>query len=132
VTPGTLLRWHRRLVRWRWAYPPKGGRPLVDARIAVLIEQMARENLSRGYQRVQGESPGLGYRVGASTARWVLRRLLAADGEASLCRTKPALSALRLGTQTSAGQAALTQSRRIRSSTPASMNRCAISRCIKR
>jgi putative transposase len=27
VTPGTLLRWHRRLVRWRWACPPKRGRP---------------------------------------------------------------------------------------------------------
>jgi hypothetical protein len=44
VTPETLLCWHRRLVRWRWTYPHRGGRPPVDPRIAVLIEQMAREN----------------------------------------------------------------------------------------
>src|SRR6201982_4159641 len=43
VTPDTLLRWHRRLVRWRWTYPLQGGCPPVDARVAVLIEQMARE-----------------------------------------------------------------------------------------
>jgi putative transposase len=42
VTPDTLLRWHRRLVRWRWTYPRRGGRPSVDAELAVLIEQMAR------------------------------------------------------------------------------------------
>jgi putative transposase len=44
VTPDTLLRWHRRLVRWRWTYPPRGGRPPVDAKLAALIGQMAREN----------------------------------------------------------------------------------------
>jgi len=44
VTPDTLLGWHRRLVRWRWTYPHRGGRPPVDARLAALIEQMAREN----------------------------------------------------------------------------------------
>ena len=28
VTPGTLLRWHQRLVRWRWTYPRKGRAPV--------------------------------------------------------------------------------------------------------
>ena len=49
VTPDTLLRWHRRLVGWWWTYPPKGGRPPVDANLVVLIGQIVRSRRgSRG------------------------------------------------------------------------------------
>jgi putative transposase len=74
VTPDTLLRWHWRLVRWHWTYS-RCGRPPVDAELAVLIEQMARENPGWGYKRIQGELLGLGIRVGASTVQRVLKRL---------------------------------------------------------
>jgi hypothetical protein len=75
VTPATLLRWHRRMVRWRGTYPAEGGRPPIDAQLAALIERMARENPGWGYQRIQGEPLGLGLRVSASTVRRVLKRL---------------------------------------------------------
>src|SRR5215467_14575731 len=55
--------------------PSPGGRPPIEARLAVLIGQMSRENPRWGYQRIQGELPGLGTRVGASTVRRVLKRL---------------------------------------------------------
>ena len=44
VTPGTVLRWHRRLVTWKWTYPHRMGRPPVSAEIVTLIERLATEN----------------------------------------------------------------------------------------
>jgi putative transposase len=44
VTPGTVLRWHRRLVTRKWAYPTRMGRPPVSAELATLIERLATEN----------------------------------------------------------------------------------------
>ncbi len=74
VQPTTLLGWHRDLVRRRWSYPHRRGRPGVAAEIRDLVLRLARENPTWGYRRVHGELCRLGYTIGASTVWAILQR----------------------------------------------------------
>src|SRR5512132_3329976 len=76
VQPDTLLRWHRDLVRRRWSYPHRRGRPGVALEIRALVLRLARENPTWGYRRIHGELGRLGYkgRIGASTVWAILHR----------------------------------------------------------
>jgi putative transposase len=75
VTLGTLLRWHRDLVRRHWTQPHRPpGRPSTAPELCRLILPMAAENPTWGYRRIQGELTRLGYAIAPSTVWLVLQR----------------------------------------------------------
>jgi transposase len=76
VTPDTIVRWHRDILRRRWAARSirgKSGRPATRRNIKALVLRLARENPSWGYRRIHGELAGLGVKVAASTAWEILK-----------------------------------------------------------
>ena len=76
VTPDTILRWHRDIVRSRWAARSKRGRtgrPATRRHIKALVLRLARENPEWGYRRIHGELAGLGVNVAASTVWEILK-----------------------------------------------------------
>ena len=77
VTPDTILRWHRDIVRRRWAAGSmrgRSGRPATRRNIRALVLRLARENPGWGYRRIHGELAGLGVKVAASTAWEILKK----------------------------------------------------------
>jgi putative transposase len=64
VRPETLPGWHQELVRRRWSYPHRRGRPAVAAELRVLVVRLARENPAWGDRRVPvswaASAPGSG------------------------------------------------------------------------
>ena len=76
VTPATLVRWHRELVRRRWTYPAAGrpGRRPLDPAVVELVLRLARENPRWGYLRIVGECRKLHVAVSATSVRSILRR----------------------------------------------------------
>ena len=74
VTPSTLLRWHRELVRRRWTYATTGRRRGLDPAVVELVLRLARDNARWGYVRIVGECRKLGVSVSATSVRSILRR----------------------------------------------------------
>jgi putative transposase len=77
VTPDTILRWHRDIVRRRRAAKSvrgKTGRPVTRRNIRALVLRLARENPEWGYRRIHGELAGLGLKVAASTVWEILKK----------------------------------------------------------
>jgi len=76
VTPGTILRWHRDIVRRRWgrlSRQVRSGRPATHRNVRSVVLRLARENESWGCRRIHGELAGLGITVAPSTVWQILR-----------------------------------------------------------
>jgi transposase InsO family protein len=77
VTPETLMRWYHRLIAQKFDGSTRRsllGRPPVAEEVERLAVQMAEENPTWGYRRIQGALANLGHHIDKITVRNILRR----------------------------------------------------------
>jgi len=76
VSPDTILRWHRDLIRahhTKISRRNRTGRPPTRRAIRALVLRLARENPAWGYRRIHGELAGLAIKVAPSTVWEILK-----------------------------------------------------------
>jgi putative transposase len=77
ATPDTLMRWYHRLIAHKFDGSPHRsqlGRPPVAEEVERLAVQMAEENPTWGYRRIQGALANLGHQIDKITVRHILHR----------------------------------------------------------
>jgi putative transposase len=76
VTPETLLAWHRKLIAKKYdgSASRAVGRPCTRDDISDLVVQMAEENRTWGYRRIQGAMANLGHVLAHTTIADILKR----------------------------------------------------------
>ena len=73
VTPDALRRWHRELLRRKWRFPHRVvSRGTIGLETQLVVWRMARENLTWGYRRIQGELAKVGIEISATSIRRIL------------------------------------------------------------
>jgi putative transposase len=77
TTPDTLMQWYHRLIAQKFdgsSHRSQLGRPPVAEEVERLAVQMAEENPTWGYRRIQGALANLGHHIDKITVRNILRR----------------------------------------------------------
>ncbi len=73
LSPKSLVKWHKILVRLRWTYNNRTGRPTIPEEIEKAVVRIAKET-DWGYPKIKGELKKLGYKVSETTIKNVLKR----------------------------------------------------------
>jgi putative transposase len=76
LKPDTLLRWHRQGFHLFWKFKScnHGSRPRLSTNTIVLIQQMAKENMLWGAERIRGELLKLDIKVATATIQKYMRQ----------------------------------------------------------